>query len=235
LTQVEPGHYEGSYDSLPRFASYWYQLDEALRARGPILEIGIGNGTVSRLLRQRGLDVTTCDLDAELDPDVVADVRALPFPDGTFDTALACEVLEHLPWSDVSGALRELRRVTRTTVVLSVPDQTPRIDVAARIPNAAHLLRLAIRGRIHPFLALWALTTRAARSRGGGDVTVAVEFGRLHPAEHVFDGEHYWELGTVGASPAAFATCCAAADLDVRRTFRPIEHPYHHFFVARCV
>jgi ubiquinone/menaquinone biosynthesis C-methylase UbiE len=43
----------------------------------------------------------------------------LPFPDRSFDLAAAIEVLEHVP--DPAAALRELRRVARGDVVLSVP------------------------------------------------------------------------------------------------------------------
>ncbi|MEM0961513.1 MAG: methyltransferase domain-containing protein [Bacteroidota bacterium] len=48
-----------------------------------------------------GLDAAVC----------TADVRALPFADGSFDLAMAGHVLEHLP--DPGAAVRELARVLR--------------------------------------------------------------------------------------------------------------------------
>lgn len=43
---------------------------------------------------------------------VVADVRALPFPDGAFDAVVSNSTLDHLPGpDDVQTAIGELRRV----------------------------------------------------------------------------------------------------------------------------
>src|SRR5438874_10919618 len=97
LVQVPVSLYEDGYDTLERFQSYWHQLREATDLGGRVLEIGIGNGTVSSILRARGLDVVTADIDRELRPDVVADIRKLPFENGSFDGVLACEILEHIP------------------------------------------------------------------------------------------------------------------------------------------
>ena len=46
------------------------------------------------------------------------DLRALPFPDASFDHVFVCFVLEHLP--DVDSALSELRRVLRSAGSLTV-------------------------------------------------------------------------------------------------------------------
>ena len=50
------------------------------------------------------------------------DLLAIPFRDDAFDTSLLFEVLEHVP--DVEQALAEVGRVTRETLILSVPDAT---------------------------------------------------------------------------------------------------------------
>lgn len=61
---VPRAHYTAqSYDSLPRFVSYWHQIDEVRRAEPEsVLEIGVGNGFVSNYLRDRGFDVITLDV-----------------------------------------------------------------------------------------------------------------------------------------------------------------------------
>jgi SAM-dependent methyltransferase len=48
-------------------------------------------------------------------------VYALPYPDRAFDVVVATEVLEHL--HDPSGAVRELLRVARKAVILTVPHE----------------------------------------------------------------------------------------------------------------
>lgn len=104
--QVPKEHYIGKYDDLMRFISYYYQID-LIRKLNPdsVLEIGIGNKTVSNYLQQNEIKIETCDFDKELKPDYIADIRDLPFKDNSYSAVIACEVLEHLPWKDVDKAL----------------------------------------------------------------------------------------------------------------------------------
>lgn len=57
---------------------------------GELLEvgIGIGNGFVSRYLRDRGVNVTTLDIDKDLKPDVVGAVLDIPFPKASFQVVM---------------------------------------------------------------------------------------------------------------------------------------------------
>lgn len=124
-TSPFPGasHYGRSYERKERLASYWHQVDECVRLRAAnVLVVGVGTGTVSHLLRVAGLSSTTLDIDPACRPDVLGDVRALPFADGAFDAALCCQVLEHLPFEEFENALGELGRVSRHGLVLSLPD-----------------------------------------------------------------------------------------------------------------
>jgi SAM-dependent methyltransferase len=134
--QVRAAHYDSlSYDGRERWMSYWHQAHQVLQAQpGDCLEIGVGNGTVSRYLRAAGVPVTSVDFDAALKPDVVADVRDLPFGDLAFDVVLCAEVLEHLPFGDVPQALQEVARVTRRRAVFSIPVFTRSFWLWVRIP-----------------------------------------------------------------------------------------------------
>jgi SAM-dependent methyltransferase len=64
--------------------------------------------------RARPAIATTAGLTLE-----VADGRALPYPDGSFDVAHASLVLHHLDPDDAVAFLRELRRVARDGVVVN--------------------------------------------------------------------------------------------------------------------
>lgn len=121
--QVASSHYFNlEYDSKARWISYWYQISEVLKKRPKtILEIGVGNGTVSSYLKKIGLDVTTCDFDRNLKPDVVADIRNLPFESRSFDLILCAEVLEHIAFFDFQNGLNEIKRVTNKWAVLTLP------------------------------------------------------------------------------------------------------------------
>ncbi len=99
------------------------------------LDAGCGEGFVAAMLRRRLPEVrlTGFDLDpaaaavaATRDPAgsfMTASLSALPFADKSFDVVGCFEVLEHLPGDGPEIALRELSRVARNGVVLSVPQE----------------------------------------------------------------------------------------------------------------
>lgn len=113
-------------------ANFLATLDRLVDGPAPstVLEVGVGEGEILQRVQRRfpaavctGVDLPDDDLPhhwatrgltAEF-----GDVTALRFDDRSFDLVLAIEVLEHVP--DVDAALREIARVCRGAVVLSVP------------------------------------------------------------------------------------------------------------------
>ena len=175
--QVPKEHYFSGYDSWRRFIDYWFQIESVLETKAKkVLEIGVGNKTVSDYLKRVGLQVTTCDFAADLKPDVLADVRKLPFKDNTFDAVLCCEVLEHIPFADFATALSQLNKVTKRWAIISLPYSGFGMSgiVSTRIPRLRDLV-VSFHWQIPLF------------------------FKSL-----VFDGvknkEHYWEVGRKGFS-----------------------------------
>jgi 2-polyprenyl-3-methyl-5-hydroxy-6-metoxy-1,4-benzoquinol methylase len=124
--QVATEHYSASnYDELHRWMSYWYQIQTVVRSHADtVLEIGLGTGVLSDYLRRRlALNVTTCDFDPSLHPDLICDVRKLDttVPENGFDAVLAFQILEHLPFDDFVPALQQLARASRRCVIFSLP------------------------------------------------------------------------------------------------------------------
>lgn len=137
--QKKKEHYfKKKYNGLERFISYFYQIDLVTShvdsPTSRILEIGVGSGLVSDHLKKIGLSVTTCDFDEALKPDVVADVRKLPFGDSSFEVVTAFEVLEHIPFENVPKTLTELKRVSSKTVILSLPYRSTYFEFIFRFP-----------------------------------------------------------------------------------------------------
>jgi ubiquinone/menaquinone biosynthesis C-methylase UbiE len=68
---------------------------------------------------------------------------ALPFPDKSFDTVLAMEVIEHMEEQDGFRALKEFERVARKRVILSTPNKKDMRggldDMNGHNPYEAHL------------------------------------------------------------------------------------------------
>jgi SAM-dependent methyltransferase len=143
--QVKPDHYSDGYDSLQRFCSYWTQIDEIMqvtRQNGSVLEIGKGTGLMAWYLQNAGLQVTTVDYDQELAPTVAADLRRLPFGDRTFNTVVAFQVLEHLPFDNFIPSLIELSRVARDHVIISLPNCSGTIALSASLPRLGLMKRI---------------------------------------------------------------------------------------------
>jgi SAM-dependent methyltransferase len=125
LTQVDATeHYGESYLGLPRLVVIWRQAKEVARlvpGGGEVLEIGPGAGYATFLLRTWGMRVTTMDFDPKINPDVVGDVTNPCFMTGSFDCVLAAQVLEHIPLEEFETAVKELARITKRYVVITLP------------------------------------------------------------------------------------------------------------------
>jgi SAM-dependent methyltransferase len=126
----EPGHdaYWSYRDSF---------FDDVLPPAGDrTLDIGCGEGRVSRDLASRGHRVTGVDLSPtlarharaadELGAYVAADAASLPFRDGSFDLAVAYNSLQNV--LDLHGAAREAARVLRPAGRLCICMTHPTAD-----------------------------------------------------------------------------------------------------------
>jgi len=141
-------YFKPDYDTKERFISYWHQINEVMSLKPKkVLEIGIGNGFVTRYLKERGLNVTTLDIVQELEPNVVGSILSIPFTQKAFDAVTCCEVLEHLPYTDFPKALKGIYRVSRKNVILSLPDHTAVYRFNIELPKIKPIKKLIP----HPF------------------------------------------------------------------------------------
>ncbi len=140
-------YYTKSYNTLTRFCSYSCQVNLLLdllkeKADYQILEIGVGSKLVNHFLKEKGVDITSCDFDKKLKPDILADIRNLPFVNDSFDIVIAYEVLEHIPFEDFRRALREMKRVSRKYLVLSFPYSRIFFELVVNIKIPYHLRKI---------------------------------------------------------------------------------------------
>jgi SAM-dependent methyltransferase len=154
-------------------------------ARGSLLDVGAGDGTLAERLRAEGFDVRAVDqVTTDFRP---ADIKissgdlnvGIPFADGEFALVVATEVIEHLenPWLFV----RELYRITKPggVVIISTPN----------LANVWVRAWYALTGRLYNFLD--------AAYRDIGHITPV----HLWNLKRMVEGKFDVELVTVNASP----------------------------------
>ncbi len=200
-TQVDKAHYLGlAYTSLERWNSYFHQLDLIAKTKGrSVLEVGVGSGVVAQELTRRGFEVTTLDIAEDLKPDILGSVTNIPLPDKSFDVVIAAEILEHIETSDLPQALREITRVAKHSVVISVPQPGYVFSAIIKVPL---IKRFSLLFKI-PFF--W--------------------------KTHVFNGEHYWELGKKGTPVSWFLNHAREAGLHLVEKKSFANDPAHLFFL----
>jgi len=90
----------------------------------PLLDVGGHPGLLAKAFSD--LNIFTTDIiPGGPDGYIQAAGDALPFADATFDVAIACDVLEHVPPSRREKFLEELLRVSRRAVIVAGPYATP--------------------------------------------------------------------------------------------------------------
>ncbi|MEM4218087.1 MAG: class I SAM-dependent methyltransferase [Candidatus Methanomethylicaceae archaeon] len=91
-----------------------------------ILDVGCGNGAFLNSLpdgyQTIGLDLSQEALKYVKAEAIRGNIAALPFKSASFDLITCLEVLEHLPSDGFNEALRELQRVSRKYIIVSVPN-----------------------------------------------------------------------------------------------------------------
>lgn len=198
--------YDFHYDSKRRFASYWHQIREVItREPESVLEIGVGSGFVSKYLRDHGVTLTTIDIESNLGADEVGDARDLPFGDASFSIVTAYEVLEHMPLIDALQALKEMRRVAKSAVIISVPDATRAAVIQFPIPGVTHVRAIVTIPKLFP--------KSHVRTKSG----------------------HEWEIGKKGYALKRIKKDIEAQGYIVEKTYRVFENSYHRFFVLRPI
>jgi SAM-dependent methyltransferase len=145
----------------PGHDAYWYFrdafLDRLPAPSGQALEVGCGEGRVTRDLRARGHAVVGVDVAPtllrharEADPGgayLLADAAALPFPDASFDLVVAYNSLMDV--DDLGAAVAEAARVLTAQGRLCACVTHPFGDVgrfAGREPDAPYLISGAYHG-----------------------------------------------------------------------------------------
>ena len=205
--QVKEGYYgKKKYNTLPRFISYFYQIDSvsSLGDVKKVLEIGPGSKLVANELKNIGYEVTTCDFDASVNPDVVADVRNLPFEDNSFDCIIACQILEHVKYNEFENVLEKMSKISRKYLIISLPSRHTGFEFILKFPFIQTLLKKS-------FIDL--------------NFQVPVKFPGFKES-----GQHYWEIDFWTTSRSKVESTIKR-NFRILSKFKPPLNKYHQFYV----
>jgi methyltransferase family protein len=187
---------------LSNFVNAYYQFRDVSRFDNcrRVLIVGPGQGLQTEVLKWRGFDVTTLDIDETFKPDVVGSVHDMSlFKDGEFDAVIASHVLEHLAVTYLDPALSELSRVATHALIY--------LPVAGR----------HVQARFQPGFK-------------GIDLSLVVDvFNYLHRPSGVepkyCGGQHFWEVGMRGFRvrdvTRRMASCFDVLDVYRNRDWNP--------------
>ncbi len=138
--QVDVSHYSFmSYNDFERWTSYYDQINELLltyQKGDSVLLIGVGDGIVPMVLKNIcGSDnITTCDYDSSLQPDIVMDIRNYRELKNSYDYIICCEVLEHIEFEFFSEVIKYFSDICRKTLILSLPRRDMAFGIYLKLP-----------------------------------------------------------------------------------------------------
>ena len=137
MQQVDKKSYNFFHYSYPdRWASYFYQLREVLSVNpNSILEIGVGDKVFQSFIKNNThISYTSLDIAVDLEPDIIAHITDTRLPSNTYDVVCAFEVLEHIPFEEFNIAIKELCRISKKYLIISLPHFGPVFQFYVKVP-----------------------------------------------------------------------------------------------------
>jgi len=138
--------------------------------------------------------------------DFIGDVRNYSnvFFEENFDLVLCCQVLEHLPYSDFSIALRNLYSITKKYLIITLAY------------TSKGTFKPYFKINIFPFFKPMA----------------CIKIFNFFPKEHIFNGQHYWEIGKKGYKLKRILKDIRKNGFRLIKSYPIFENPYHYVIVC---
>jgi len=203
LVQVSTDHYQShKYDELHRWISYWYQIQAVARS-GARSVLEIGVGS----------GVLSSYLRSRLGMQVTT---------FDFDESLGSDLVGDVRQLDAAVHEEMFEAVVAFQVLEHLPfsDLGPAIQQLARASRNSVIISLPhfgwnVQARLRFWKWNWVFGRRVSKN-----------------PDWIFDGEHFWEIGTKGHSLGQVRSTIATV-LDIEREYFCADYPYHYFFEGR--
>ena len=196
-------YYTKKYFGLEQLCSMSHQIHDIFQlAPKSLIEIGIGNGFTSSFLQRSGIDVTTVDINEDLEPDICApicDIEDHLSADADYDLVVCCEVLEHIPFEDFIENIKICRKLS-DRLYLTLPNYKPSYGFGGFVTLP----------KFHKLFGIFI------------DV----------PRKKILDKEHFWEVGSSKETSKKAILEILRTYYPTARVKRQALKPNHYAFVA---
>lgn len=141
--QISSDHYRfETYMSRPRWGSLHACLDQIskLDELDSILELGPGSGILGAILKHQGYKYVSCDIADDVGATYVGDFTKLVARLPKVDCVVACQVLEHMPYSKSMEYISAMASFSSRYIVISVPNLETVYQVHVTLPRRKELI-----------------------------------------------------------------------------------------------
>lgn len=205
--QVKSEHYSfNSYLPKDRWCSYWHQIDEVLKSSpSKVLLIGKGDGIVGKILNDiYSINVRSFDYAEDLKPDYKGDIRCIE------SIIPKGEKFDTIICCQV---LEHIHFEDFESVIASLYNITGKYFILS-LPHINWSFRILIR-----------LFNK--------QISKQLIFNRKN-VRLCFDGQHYWEIGSLGCSVNKVENILKKYFV-IERVFNVREKSYHRFYILKKV
>ena len=193
-------YFSEGYFALPVLFSQTMQIRQIYELKPKsVLEIGPGNGFVASFLKRSGVEVVTADINPDLEPDICAPLSELSaHVSQKFDLVVCCEVLEHMPLSDLDANLDILRSVG-DRLLMSLPNARASVGFGSlvRLPRLARFLldahvNLPIKHKLEGSPHFWEVGYTSDCTRRNIVARLKTRYGRVKHFRFALNPYHYF-------------------------------------------
>ncbi|MGM0503945.1 MAG: methyltransferase domain-containing protein [Bacteroidota bacterium] len=200
--QVNKTHYQfNKYLQKARWISIWHQIDEVIKSN-PLNVLEIGPGPG---LFKHVLNSNEISVETvDIDPELQPDHVASATQLPFEDNSYDCVcAFQMLEHLPYHDSLKAFNDFVRVS----------RKNIIISLPNAKKL---------------WHYSFYIPKI---GQFSFSIPKPRIKNQNHIFDGEHYWEINKKGFSLNKIKKDFITNDTKLTNSYRVIENPYHHFFI----
>ena len=108
-----------------------------------IIDIGCGNGIITNMLSAKydvtGVDRSEKALSFVTTKKILSDAEQIPVKDNSYDLVFSSEMLEHLDDDSLNLAIREMKRISKKYILISVPNGENPMKNSIQCPKCKHI------------------------------------------------------------------------------------------------